>query len=285
MATGKSSLGVVKQVVLGQTMLEGAGVRVCRTLGQSQTRVDPFLMLDELKLPVGQATKGFPDHPHRGIATLTIMLKGTMEHRDSLGNQGVISDGACQFMVAGRGVIHSERPIARDPSSELHGFQLWVNLPAANKMVKYVFQPVRHRRFVSWTHLRSPIFFYDRPSYQDIGPEEIPTVDWADMGSGSVRVLAGSWNGTNGPIQVHHSQNIVLLDLKLDKGRFSTALADGFNCFCYVYEVRLISLTSKRADGLTHWFLPLLYTGHGGSWRQESRATKCVYTRSVGWAD
>lgn len=165
-------------------------------------------MLDELKLPAGKATAGFPDHPHRGMATCTIMLAGSMEHRDSIGNSGIIKGGGVQWMEAARGIIHSELPVAEDPNELLHGFQLWVNLPAAHKMGK--------------------------PRYQDIQADEIP-VSSIVGGRGTVRVLAGEWDGKAGPIQVHHSHRVLLLDVVLEKGSFSTTLESGHNCFCYVY--------------------------------------------------
>ena len=178
-----------------------------RTIGAG-VRVDPFLMLDELKLPAGKASAGFPDHPHRGMATCTIMLAGRMEHRDSIGNSGIIKGGGVQWMEAARGIIHSEHPVAEDPNELLHGFQLWVNLPAAHKMGK--------------------------PRYQDIQADAIPAIH--NDGNGTVRVLAGEWNGAVGPIQVHHSHKVLLLDVVLDQsGRFSTGLEKRYNCFVYVY--------------------------------------------------
>lgn len=199
---------VVQKVIKGQHMLEGAGVRICRTIGTSGVRVDPFLMLDELKLPAGMATAGFPDHPHRGMATCTIMKSGRMEHKDSIGNSGIIKGGGVQWMEAARGIIHSEIPVADDPNELLHGFQLWVNLPARHKMGK--------------------------PRYQDLQADAIPEASLEERGN--VRVLAGEWNGTTGPIQVHHSHRVLLLDVSLDSGSFSTTLASRYNCFCYVYS-------------------------------------------------
>ena len=170
--------------------------------------MDPFLMLDELKLPAGKATAGFPDHPHRGMATCTIMLSGSMEHRDSIGNSGVIKGGGVQWMEAARGIIHSELPVAEDPNELLHGMQLWINLPRAHKMGK--------------------------PRYQDIQGSEIPKLSIGD-GRGTVRVLAGEWDGKAGPIRVHHSHRVLLLDIVLENGIFSTTIESGHNCFCYVY--------------------------------------------------
>lgn len=98
-----SGLRSVSRVIKGQKMMEGAGVRICRTIGANGIRVDPYLMLDELKLPASEATAGFPDHPHRGFETCSIMLSGKIEHHDSVGNHGVIGPGGVQWMTAGRG--------------------------------------------------------------------------------------------------------------------------------------------------------------------------------------
>eukprot|EP00775_Hariotina_reticulata_P012007 gene12007-12151_t len=144
---------------------EGAGVQIRRTVGTPMLRnLDPFLMLDELKLPVNQATAGFPDHPHRGFETCTIMMEGEMQHKDSAGNKGVIGPGGVQWMTAGRGIIHSEMPVSRE--GRLWGFQLWINLPKQYKMMK--------------------------PRYQDYQCSDIPSV----QGPGSkVRVMAGQLQG------------------------------------------------------------------------------------------
>lgn len=155
----------VARVVRGTHVREGAGVDVCRTLGTSALKsLDPFLMLDELRCPAQQAAAGFPDHPHRGFETCSIMLSGAMEHRDSVGNQGIIRDGGVQWMTAGRGIIHSEMP--RITSGDLWGFQLWVNLPKKDKMV--------------------------RPRYQDYQAEDIPVYEDDDV---RVRIMAGEAYG------------------------------------------------------------------------------------------
>lgn len=115
------------RTVPGKKLLEGAGVQICRTIGYQDVRVDPFLMLDELRLPAERASAGFPDHPHRGFETCTLMMDGKMQHQDSCGNKGVIEAGGAQWMTAGRGIIHSEMPVVTN--GDLHGFQLWINLP------------------------------------------------------------------------------------------------------------------------------------------------------------
>ena len=108
MNASASNIRAVAKVIKGQKMMEGAGVRICRTIGAMGIRVDPYLMLDELKLPASEATAGFPDHPHRGFETCTIMLSGKMEHRDSVGNHGVVGPGGVQWMTAGRGELENK---------------------------------------------------------------------------------------------------------------------------------------------------------------------------------
>mmetsp|Transcript_7028 Transcript_7028/g.20566 ORF Transcript_7028/g.20566 Transcript_7028/m.20566 type:complete len:360 (-) Transcript_7028:330-1409(-) len=196
----------IKQTVQGQKQMEGAGVRICRSIGTGALRnLDPYLMLDELKLPPGEATSGFPDHPHRGFETCSIMLSGKMEHRDHVGNHGVIGPGGVQWMTAGRGIIHSEMPVQTDDKL-LHGFQLWINLPASKKMMK--------------------------PQYQDYQAADIPSVE----GEGAtVRVMAGTRNDTTGPIKMRNPG--LLMDVRLDAGaKFSQDVPRGWNGFCYVYE-------------------------------------------------
>lgn len=151
---------------------DGAGVALRRALGsQALRQLDPFLLLDEFKSDDPDAyIKGFPDHPHRGFETVTVMLRGQMEHRDSAGNHGVLGPGSVQWMTAGRGIVHSEMPGQRDGA--MWGFQLWVNLPARSKMI--------------------------RPRYQDLGQERIPE---ADLGDARARVLAGRAGNITGPVE------------------------------------------------------------------------------------
>lgn len=196
----------VQKVVKGQKQMEGAGVRICRTIGTAALRnLDPFLMLDELKMPPGEATAGFPDHPHRGFETCSIMLSGKMEHRDHVGNAGVIGPGGVQWMTAGRGIIHSEMPVVTNDKL-LHGFQLWINLPAAKKMMK--------------------------PQYQDYQAKDIPVVE-AD--GASIRVMAGSRGGKVGPIKMRNPG--MLMDVTLQPGAsWNEEVPEAWNGFCYVYE-------------------------------------------------
>lgn len=195
----------IAKVVRGRKQFDGAGVRLCRTIGSGGLRnLDPFLMLDEIKLPADQATAGFPDHPHRGFETCSIMLSGAMEHRDSYGNHGIITDGGVQWMTAGRGIVHSEMP--KVTHGMLHGFQLWINLPAKDKMIK--------------------------PRYQDLQAKDIPSLE----GPGhSVRVMAGTIEGTKGPLTLRNPGT--LMDVRLEPGaEWSTEIDPAWNGFAYVYE-------------------------------------------------
>lgn len=199
-----SAVRPIARVIKGQKMMEGAGVQIFRTIGTNDIRVDPYLMLDELKLPASQATAGFPDHPHRGFETCTIVLSGKVEHRDSVGNHGVIGPGGVQWMTAGRGIVHSEFPATLD--GDLHGFQLWINLPAKDKMVK--------------------------PRYQDLQADQIPT---ASFPGGSVRVMAGTSGGMTGPLKLRNPG--MLLDVRLEAGaQWTQEVPAEWNGFAYVYE-------------------------------------------------
>ncbi|UDM49620.1 pirin family protein [Cupriavidus sp. MP-37] len=198
----------VDRVVRGIATSDGAGVKLTRVLTQNlQRRLDPFLMLDAF----GTDSKddyigGFPDHPHRGFETITYMLAGRMRHRDSAGNEGLLQNGGAQWMVAGAGVVHSEMPEQED--GRMEGFQLWLNLPAADKMTA--------------------------PWYRDLPAAEIPTV--ALEHGATVRVLAGASHGVAGAITRPVTEP-VYLDVALPAGQaFAQALPAGHNAFIYVYR-------------------------------------------------
>ncbi|SOZ49234.1 conserved hypothetical protein, PIRIN-LIKE PROTEIN [Cupriavidus taiwanensis] len=198
----------VDRVVRGIATSDGAGVKLTRVLTQNlQRRLDPFLMLDAF----GTDSKddyigGFPDHPHRGFETITYMLAGRMRHRDSAGNEGLLQNGGAQWMVAGAGVVHSEMPEQED--GRMEGFQLWLNLPAADKMTA--------------------------PWYRDLPAAEIPTVA-LEQGA-TVRVLAGASHGVAGAITRPVTEP-VYLDVELPAGQaFAQALPAGHNAFIYVYR-------------------------------------------------
>eukprot|EP01079_Euglenida_sp_SAG-EU17-18_P012459 gene12459-2273_t len=183
----------VARVVTARRQREGGGFIVRRPIGGEVSEMDPFLLLDHFG-PVthgpGEAI-GAPDHPHRGFETVTYMLQGHFQHKDSQGNQGDLGPGWVQWMTAGSGVVHSEMPsdtIIRDGGT-IEGFQLWVNLPAAQKMVP--------------------------PRYQDTPPEEMPWVTSPD-GLVSVKVIAGQYQGSASAIQTHTP--IVYFDVRVKPG-------------------------------------------------------------------
>jgi len=180
----------IRRAVRGQPTSDGAGVRLNRVIGTAALAdVDPFLMLDEFRSDeASDYIAGFPDHPHRGFETVTYMLAGRMRHRDNQGNSGLLGPGSVQWMTAGRGIVHSEMPEQED--GLMWGFQLWVNLPAREKMTA--------------------------PRYQDIAPERIPTLDVA--AGVSVRVIAGELHGLSGPVQ-NTSIEPLYLDVTLANGR------------------------------------------------------------------
>ena len=171
----------------GEAASDGAGVRLSRIVGsRACDQVDPFLLLDEFRSDrADDYVAGFPDHPHRGFETVTVMLAGRMRHADSVGNSGVLEAGDVQWMTAGRGIVHSEMPEQRD--GLLWGYQLWVNLPARLKMTA--------------------------PRYQDVRAGAIPLVQTEN---GTVRVIAGRFAGLEGAARTH--TGVTLLDVTLGPG-------------------------------------------------------------------
>ena len=197
----------IKQKLRALEVTEGAGVTVYRTIGTPQLRnLDPFLMLDFFSSnDPDDYIAGFPDHPHRGFITFTYMLDGHMLHRDSMGNEGDLRSGAAQWMKAASGVIHSEMP--KQSEGLMRGFQLWINLPASEKM--------------------------SSPGYQEYSPEAIPSV--AANGS-RVRVLLGEYQGTRGPIS-DDSTRVQYLDVSLEPGKhFQHTVPKELQGFIYVFE-------------------------------------------------
>ena len=190
----------------GMPATDGAGVQLTRMVGTPQLdMVDPFLMLDRIDSDDPDSyIAGFPNHPHRGFETVTIMLEGLMRHQDSVGNDGLLRPGGVQWMTAGRGIIHSELPEMID--GRLKGFQLWVNLPAEKKMMP--------------------------PAYQDISADDIATVEFD---GGSARVIAGNYLGTEGAAKAQIP--IRLLDVRLDPGAaWRIDPPAGNDLFMCVYE-------------------------------------------------
>lgn len=132
----------IQKIITGRPATDGAGVRLTRVVGfHDTTEFDPFLMLDAFdSTHPNDYIRGFPFHPHRGIETITYLIKGEIEHRDSLGNSGIISNGDCQWMTAGSGIIHQEMPLA---TPHMLGVQLWLNLPKADKMIAPAYRDIR----------------------------------------------------------------------------------------------------------------------------------------------
>ena len=225
----------VERLIEGVATSDGAGVKLTRVLtGKLQHRLDPFLMLDAFGSDdPDDYIAGFPDHPHRGFETVTYMLSGLMRHRDSAGHEGLLGIGGVQWMTAGRGVIHSEIPEQKDGVME--GFQLWLNLPAQNKMAE--------------------------PWYRDFPSEAIP--EYVTGENVTVRVIAGISNGVKGVVTREITEPLYL-DVHVPAGAsFETAIPQTHNAFIYVYrgEVKLgeVQVDSRRmailsntagADGL-----------------------------------
>jgi hypothetical protein len=199
---------VVRHVVKGMPTSDGAGVKLRRVIGQPRLPdLDPFLMLDEFGTDRAEDyIAGFPDHPHRGFETVTYMLDGRMRHRDNHGNEGVLVPGSVQWMTAGRGLVHSEMPEQQE--GRMRGFQLWLNLPAREKMTA--------------------------PKYQEFGPERIPVAIPAP--GVTVKVIAGHVDGVAGPIS-QPATDPTYLDIALEPGaKFTQALPPDYTAFLYVFE-------------------------------------------------
>ena len=199
----------VHRIVRSRPVIEGAGVHLHRAIGfEAPERYDPFLLLDDFRSDRPEDyVSGFPWHPHRGMETITYVLRGEVEHRDNLGNRGVIAAGDLQWMSAGSGIIHQEMPKG-EASGAMYGFQLWANLPAANKMAE--------------------------PRYRGISASEIPQI--TDAGGAVVRIIAGTVDGVIGPVR-----DVVTrpeyLDVTIPAGHaFTHPTTLGHTVFAYVFE-------------------------------------------------
>ena len=204
----------VERLVRGQPTSDGAGVKLVRVLTQPlQQRLDPFLMLDAFGSDAASDyIGGFPDHPHRGFETVTIMLEGRMRHHDSVGNVGLLEPGSVQWMTAGRGIIHSEMP--EQEEGRMAGFQLWVNLAAADKLTA--------------------------PRYRDVPPSQVPA--FTDAGGAQVRVIAGESHGTPGAVLRPRTEPLVL-DITLPPGAvFEAAIPATHNAFAYVFGGQAVDI-------------------------------------------
>ena len=211
----------IEKVVTGMPTSDGAGVSLTRIIGQPDLpRLDPFLMLDFFGSDnPGEYIAGFPPHPHRGFQTVTYMLAGKMRHKDSVGNEGVIDAGGIQWMNAGRGIIHEEMP--EQEEGLLQGFQLWVNLPAIEKM--------------------------SAPNYQDIQPDSVPM---AHIQNADVKVLAGAIEGVQGPVKTT-AVSPTFLDVALKSGPSEIAMNSDESAFIYVYEGDVVINKGEQGNETT----------------------------------
>lgn len=200
----------IKRIIRSHASSDGDGVRIQRVALFNESISDPFLMIDELRsVNPDDYIGGFPPHPHRGMETLTYLIQGALEHQDHLGNRGMIHSGGAQWMSAGRGIIHSEMPSLEERG--LHGFQLWINLPARDKM--------------------------KAPDYRDVPKEEIPSVH----GDGwKANVIGGHWllddQEVNGPL-MHLAASAAIIDIELTAGASISVASDPeLSRMAFVYE-------------------------------------------------
>jgi redox-sensitive bicupin YhaK (pirin superfamily) len=238
-----ASVRAVTQTLRGMPASDGAGVKLTRVIGQPKLPdLDPFLLLDEFGTDKAEDyIAGFPEHPHRGFETVTYMLDGRMRHKDNHGNEGVLEPGAVQWMTAGRGIVHSEMPEQRE--GRMRGFQLWMNLPARDKM--------------------SP------PNYQEFGADRLPVVDRAGV---NVKVIAGQLDGIVGPVK-QPATDPTYLDIRLDAGvDFALPLPAGHSAFIYVYEGSVSVGASREAATINGQELAVL--GEGTEVRLQGRAPR-----------
>ena len=217
----------VSKIVVPISTSDGAGVKLKRSIGLEPNYFDPFLMLDEF----GSENKddyiaGFPPHPHRGIETVTYMLAGDFEHEDSTGGKGRMSAGDVQWMKTGSGIIHSEMPAMKE--GKLHGFQLWINMPASKKMSK--------------------------PEYHYIDSNKIGT---HKDESKFIKVIAGKFEKTEGPINKHNIDPIYF-DVEIEKNKeFNFKLQSTHNSFIYLIEgeIKIGTKTHNKVKNSTHAIL------------------------------
>ncbi len=204
------TLRKINKVIKGLSTSDGAGVKLTRIIGSSDLNMlDPFLLFDEFGSDnPNDYIAGFPPHPHRGFETITYMLNGKFCHKDSAGNEGILTDGSVQWMTAGKGVIHSEMP--KQTKGLVRGFQLWMNLPKKLKMID--------------------------PAYNDISAEQIPRINFD---GGIIKIIAGKYLENIGPGKPH--TGMLYYDINLENNRnFEISINDGWNVFIYVYEGSII---------------------------------------------
>ncbi|HEX8991702.1 MAG TPA: pirin family protein [Anaerolineales bacterium] len=199
----------VQAAIAPQYVIEGAGVLLRRSIApRVSNEFDPFLLFDHFAFndPVEGPIRGFPMHPHRGIETVTYMLEGATQHRDSLGNSGLIGPGDVQWMTSGRGILHEEMP-RRGPNGNIYGFQLWVNLPAAQKMIA--------------------------PRYQEVSAATIPAYERDGL---RVRVVAGTFAGITGPVTEIAASPLYLDVHMAPETEFVQTIPAGHTALAYLFE-------------------------------------------------
>jgi hypothetical protein len=204
-----NNLRQIQTVIAPQYVIEGAGVLLRRSIApRVSNEFDPFLLFDHFAFndPIEGPIRGFPMHPHRGIETVTYMLEGSTQHRDSLGNAGLIGPGDVQWMTSGRGILHEEMP-RRGPSGNIYGFQLWVNLPAAQKMVA--------------------------PRYQEVNAATIPAYEKDGI---KVRVVAGQIGEVTGPVTEIAASPLYLEVQLAPDTEFIQPIPSGHTALAYLFE-------------------------------------------------
>ena len=220
----------VEKVIEPISASDGAGVKLKRSIGVEPNYFDPFLMLDEFGSENSEDyIAGFPPHPHRGIETVTYMLAGDFEHKDSTGGQGRMTAGDVQWMKTGSGIIHSEMPAMKE--GKLHGFQLWINMPASMKM--------------------------DKPEYHYIDADKMSVHKDNDK---QIKVIAGKFQKAEGPIKKHNVEPVYFdVELKKDK-EFNFEIPSSHNSFIYLIEGE-IKIGEKKHDKVNDSTLILLTNG------------------------
>jgi redox-sensitive bicupin YhaK (pirin superfamily) len=243
MRSGPTVRTVVRKV-RGMPTSDGGGVKLRRVIGQPELgELDPFLMLDEFGTDApDDYIAGFPEHPHRGFETVTYMLDGRMRHRDNHGHEGVLVPGSVQWMTAGRGIVHSEMPEQQE--GRMRGFQLWLNLPARDKMTE--------------------------PKYQEFGPDRIPVTSPA--AGVSIKVIAGQVGPVRGPI-VQPATDPTYIDVALSRSsHYSHSLPSDHTAFMYVYEGSMLVVDGTNAAVVDAGELAVL--SDGGEIRLEGNSAE-----------
>lgn len=235
----------IEQIIEPEPVTEGAGVKLNRSIGTDRLDyLDPFLLLDDFaSSDPHDYQAGFPLHPHRGIETVTYVLRGEVRHKDTLGNSGHIGAGDVQWMTAGRGIMHEEMPQVRPEG--IAGFQLWVNLPAKLKMTK--------------------------PRYQEVRSSEIPEIKRKD--GTRIRVITGTLDGVSGPV-TGIAANPIYLDVSLPaQASFIQPIQRGHAAFAYVFEGEATFAGRDREDGTTILHPRLVVLGDGDEVKVSTGAT------------